>query len=182
VPTASWEVARKLKEQNPSVDYRPYPLLPNYVVGSNGEIYSACFYKKNLGLIRRKYLFKISPAISSKYLVIVICQNKKRVTKKVHSMVAETFLGPKPKGKECAHGNGKHTDNRVENLRWATRTENLIDRLKHKTNPLVKLTYEDSDDIRLKARNGVRVELIAREYGVCKATIYNIISNLCWKN
>lgn len=44
--------------------------------------------------------------------------NKKRIYKKVHQVVAETFLGPKPDPSYCVdHMNRNRQDNRVENLR-----------------------------------------------------------------
>ena len=45
--------------------------------------------------------------------------------KKLHRLIAETFL-ENPENKPCVdHINTVRTDNRVENLRWATYTENM---------------------------------------------------------
>jgi hypothetical protein len=45
----------------------------------------------------------------------------------VHRLVALAFLGPPAPDQEVAHWNGVATDNRLENLRWATRLENAAD-------------------------------------------------------
>lgn len=48
-------------------------------------------------------------------------------TRTVHSLVAAAFHGPRPEGLDVAHGNCVKTDNRASNLRYATRSENLLD-------------------------------------------------------
>lgn len=51
----------------------------------------------------------------------------------VHKLVLLAFVGPPPKGYECLHGNGDPSDNRLENLRWGTRGENIRDAIRHGT-------------------------------------------------
>lgn len=51
--------------------------------------------------------------------------------KRVHHLVLEAFVGPRPDGFEACHGNGVRNDNRRENLRWDTRSANLRDRHAH---------------------------------------------------
>lgn len=51
----------------------------------------------------------------------------------VHVLVAESFIGPKPEGLEVRHLNGNPEDNRVENLAYGTRSENVLDSVKHGT-------------------------------------------------
>ena len=43
----------------------------------------------------------------------------------VHRLVLEAFVSHRPKGMECNHKNGIKTDNRLKNLEWCTRSENL---------------------------------------------------------
>lgn len=45
-----------------------------------------------------------------------------------HILVATAFIGPCPIGLECDHINRQRRDNRVENLRWVTRSENARNR------------------------------------------------------
>ena len=45
----------------------------------------------------------------------------------VHRLIMKTFAGEAPEGMEVLHKNGDPTDNRLENLRYGTRTENILD-------------------------------------------------------
>ncbi len=49
----------------------------------------------------------------------------------VHRLVLIAFVGDCPPGKECCHNDGDATNNRVENLRWDTRSANMKDRFTH---------------------------------------------------
>jgi hypothetical protein len=50
--------------------------------------------------------------------------NKKPKYLKVHDVIGRTFLKPPPSSKHTVdHINGERSDNRVNNLRWATKTE-----------------------------------------------------------
>lgn len=51
-----------------------------------------------------------------------------------HRLVLLAFDGPPPEGcKHAAHLNGKRTDNRIENLMWATPVENMSHKADHGT-------------------------------------------------
>lgn len=43
----------------------------------------------------------------------------------VHALVAESFIGSRPEGREVNHKNGIKDDNRLENLEYVTRSENI---------------------------------------------------------
>lgn len=51
----------------------------------------------------------------------------------VHKLVLLAFVGPAPDRHECCHNNGNPADNRLENLRWGTRRENILDAVRHGT-------------------------------------------------
>ena len=56
----------------------------------------------------------------------------------VHRIVLEAFVGPCPEGMEGCHNNGNAGDNRLENLRWDTHSENMKDVVRHGNHPLSK--------------------------------------------
>ena len=43
----------------------------------------------------------------------------------VHQLVLEAFVGPRPKGHEVLHLNHNPSDNRLANLKYGTRSENM---------------------------------------------------------
>lgn len=49
----------------------------------------------------------------------------------VHRLVLAAFTGPCPDGMEACHWNDNPADNRLTNLRWATRSGNLHDRTRN---------------------------------------------------
>ncbi|UJL29943.1 HNH endonuclease [Mycolicibacterium vanbaalenii] len=53
---------------------------------------------------------------------------KVRPNAKVHHLVLEAFVGPRPSGMECCHANDTPDDNRLVNLRWGTREDNEADK------------------------------------------------------
>ena len=55
--------------------------------------------------------------------------------------VLEAFVGPCPPGLEACHGNDVADDNRLENLRWDTRTENQLDRVRNGIHPGANKTH-----------------------------------------
>lgn len=59
------------------------------------------------------------------YLNVVLMKDGKRIAKKTHRLMAETFL-EKPSGKDHVnHKDGNKKNNFIENLEWCNRSENV---------------------------------------------------------
>lgn len=61
---------------------------------------------------------------SKGYSCVCLRSDKKSKHWLVHRLIAVTFLGENPK-LDINHKNGVKTDNRLENLEWCTRSENI---------------------------------------------------------
>lgn len=96
---------------------------------------------------------------SSGYFVIDLYKNNKRKTYTVHKLILTTFVGPCPFGMECRHLNGIRTDNRLCNLKWGTRSENVKDAIKHKTH---KIPYNKGSKHGRAKLNDWKIRVIRR--------------------
>jgi hypothetical protein len=105
----------------------------------------------------------------------------------VHNLVLTAFVGQRPDGMECLHINGVPSDNRLCNLRWGTRSENLLDAVKHGVKPVgerchnAKLKNTQIPTIRSMFGKKPYRE-IAAIYGVSDRTIRQIAKNITWKH
>lgn len=139
--------------------------------------------QKVKGCIRKKNIS------SHGYLYVsFIDHRKKTINFHVHRLVMEAFIGPKPVGMDICHNNGIKTDNRIENLRFATRRENNLDKREHGTMPrgskhhYSKLTEPSVFEIRQKSLIGVDYKALAKEFGVSKGTIGDVVRRRTWRH
>ncbi len=91
----------------------------------------------------------------------------------VHQLVMLAFHGCPPPGMEAMHLNGIPTDNRPENLRYGTHSENMIDMYRMGRGPL-KLTPEEVGQIRFGLSCGWSLRELAAAYGVSRSCIWDV--------
>jgi len=75
---------------------------------------------------RRRYRGKIlrPGRVRSGHVTVALGKGN---TRSVHTLVLTAFAGPAPTGYEALHGDGDPANNCLANLRWGTRSQNLID-------------------------------------------------------
>lgn len=103
-----------------------------YQVSSDGEVKSLPHYRNGKNSSLREIPEKIlSPTSNGHYLVVGLVKNGKRKNKYIHRLVAEAFI-PNYKNKPTVNHKWidqsltqekNKFDNRVENLEWATHSE-----------------------------------------------------------
>lgn len=106
---------------NPSQEkWQPIPGW-NYEVSTTGRVRNS-----RTGLIRKNDRDRHG------YPRILLCNGpheRKRFL--VHHLVASAFLGPRPDGMEVRHVNDIRHDNRVDNLHYGTRSDNMYDSVRN---------------------------------------------------
>lgn len=111
------------------------PIFSNeYLISDCGDVYS---------LVSKK---KLKPGMDkSGYYYYVLCVKGNRKTMKAHRLVALAFIPNMNNKPTVNHKNGVRTDNRVENLEWATRKEQSNDPITrpHLLAALAKRNYQE---------------------------------------
>jgi hypothetical protein len=132
---------------------------------------------------------------SSGYYQINLNRKSIRTTFAIHQLVAQAFLDNRSSKPLVNHINGIKTDNNVNNLEWATYSENLEHAYKNrlrravKTNEVAsknykrKLTEQQVREIKLLiAAKSLTLKQIANQYDVGRSTIGSIKSGRNWSH
>lgn len=113
----------------------------HYEVSTYGSVrskYRVLFYKNRIN-VHKPTLLKFDKLLSyvnkKRITGLRVTLSKDNKTERffVHHIVMLTFVGPTPEGKEIAHNDGNPLNNHLENLRYATHTENEADKKIHGT-------------------------------------------------
>ena len=114
------------EEWRPVVGYEGY-----YEVSSHGRVRSLDRVVPKGGHTQTIHGRMLSP--SSKQCghvqVSIIGADRKQRSRMVHQLVLDAFVGPCPDGMEACHADDDPTNNRIDNLRWGTRSSNMRDRV-----------------------------------------------------
>lgn len=148
--------------------------IPHYVNGKNPYTHKP--FKR---LIKGKIL-NPTPNNSGHMTVVL---KRGTPSRQVHRLVIEAFEGPCPKGLEVLHTDGNPQNNHLSNLRYGTRTENILDVFRI-GKAWRKLTTEDVFQIRERLKAGATGAEIAHEFSISQSQVSNIRNgkNYSWLN
>jgi len=133
-------------------------------------------------ILRRLYEDRKGYILSSFYI------NGKVTNRRVHRLVLSAFDKPMSSEYDARHLNHNIKDNRLDNLKWGTRQENINDNVRDKrhlfgeTHSLAKLNESQVKEIRTLISNGVSQIELSKKFCVSIGTISDIKRRVSWNH
>lgn len=118
--------------------------------------------------------------------VIFLSLDCKKGTRRIHTLVAEAFIGSRPDGAVVCHKDGNTLNCSVSNLYYGTMKQNMADRERHGNtakgvkNGRTPLTDNDVRQIKRLRRAGATLQSIADAFGVTHQSIWQIVFGKTW--
>ena len=160
------------------VEFRHIPNWIGYAAESTGRVWSC--------VKTGRYWKQLSHRVHNGYIFVGIINvaTRKLSTRQVHALVCSAFHGPKPEGMECCHNDGTRDNNSPGNLRWDTRSNNLLDAVRQGVygHPgrygddasYKKLTSSQVSEIRAIGRT-MTMKALGSRFGVSASQVCNIL-------
>ena len=161
--------------------WKDIPNCEGYQVSNKGNVKSLSYSRTGKEGILKLCLCSMG------YPMVSLGINGKMKSKRVHRIVAETFIS-NPEGKpNINHINGIKTDNRMENLEWCTQKENvhhsekngLAKHARGEKAGRSKITKADAMEIKY-GHQGMKQRDIAEIYGVSQSHVCRIRLGKLW--
>jgi hypothetical protein len=160
-----------------------------YEVSDDGRVRSLA---RTVEMIRRGKVVRVSfgervmrAPLCEGYPKVVLSRPGRQERKFVHQLVCTAFHGPPPPKHEVAHNDGDRSNPRADNLRWATRHENILDMAIHGTQrrgeqmSTSKLTENQARQIMQSKGSSY---FLARLFGVSPTAIRDIRVGNTWRH
>lgn len=155
----------------------------DYEIDTNGNVFS---YKC------RSYR-KLKPSKGNHgYLQVVLSDDGKRFTKRIHRLIADAFVSNVNGKPFVLHKDGNKLNNSISNLYWGTQKENIADAVRHgkfvsnsvkgERNNFAKLNEKQVRVIKWALHFKAFQTELARIFNVSSATISYIKNGKCWSH
>ncbi len=174
-------------------DFKLIAEWPYYAVSADGLIWT-CSVKRSLGRygviasVGDTWRILKTGSTTAGYLMVTLRRHGVCRSRLVHQLVLEHFCGPRPVGLHACHENGIKSDNRAENLRWDTPSNNNQDKRRHGTwnggerHPCAKLTESQVIEMRRLHKAGASYAELSAIYKLRPTSISNIVSGRNWRH
>ena len=159
-------------------DKKTIPDFENYFVHKDGYVIN----------IKSGRILKCNP-VGKGYLTVTLSSKKSSYREYIHRLVAKAFLPNLENKTDVNHINGVRTDNRLENLEWTSRKENIHHAYETGLCPTnikalqgSKLSEAEVLQIRELLKQNFSNRKIAALYNVHEVSISNIKRRITWNH
>jgi hypothetical protein len=138
------------------------------------------------GLVKKNGKYR-SPYLGHSYPTVYLSNKFVRKQVRLHTIIAELFIGPCPEGFIIRHLDDDKENNQVSNLAYGTDYDNKQDAIRNDKIPkgekhgCAKLTQVEVNEIRNTEYYYGCIETLAKEYDVSRSTISSIRTGRTWK-
>ena len=167
--------------------WRDIPNFPHYQVSNLGRIRSFLVRgQRQKPCSTPRILIPIHRGKG--YYAVNLHRGDDMVMVNIHQAVLNAFIGPCPDGLEACHNNSIRNDNRLENLRWDTRSSNFLDKRKNGTsrcgeeNNKAKLNTAQVLEMRERAFHGESFGVLAEDYGISDTHVKRVVERVVWQH
>lgn len=122
------------------------------------------------------------------YKLVCLSLHGKAKNRRVHQLIAITFIRLQKHGEYVCHNDGDRTNNHLENLRIDTPRANARDMDKHGTRAIgerhgkAKLNREAVTEIRSMKASGMQRAEIARSIGATESAVKSVLAGHTWSH
>ena len=156
-----------------------------YLVSESGVVKSLWSGRGSRG---HEYLLAQIPDSKGYFRVGLTNDELGQKWRRVHILVAQAFVGPRPAGLQLNHRDGNKTNNHWSNLEYVTASENsthavkmgLRHALRGSAHKMSKLTEEQVKEIRERYVPGANSKQLAREFGIDQSNVWLIGTREAW--
>ena len=147
-----------------------YPHNPDYLISKEGQIWST---KSNRFLV---------PWLTAKgYRTVELYHPSKVITRTLHRLVLETFVGDRPLDMQCCHLDGNKENNNLRNLSWGSPVTNRKDSKRHCLEEGLKfcnskLSPKEIKEIRNLSDLGIVQKKIAKQFNLNQSQVSRIVT------
>ena len=117
---------------------------------------------------------------------VFLYKDGKATNQRVHILVAESFIGERPKDYDVCHIDGDYTNNKLSNIRYDTKSQNRIDYYRQGSKSGTgKLSIEQALEIRrLYATGDYKQRELAEMFGINRSSICAVVNrkSFTWLN
>lgn len=161
---------------------KPIPNMPGYGASKGGWIYTC---KNGKYGYKDTWFKRLKPYENKRthYLTVALMVDGHIKTCTIHQLVAITWLGKPPVGKEVNHIDGHKHNNKVSNLEYVTRKQNLVLAYQQGLSRMPGTILTPEKVVYIRSQQGKKLQAtLAFEFGVSPATISDIHCRKSWRH